>query len=311
MLDERRSVTSKKNAAQVDLAAWSMASYSLAWPDVEFTSLFQKGVKPIGEQQHFGVFRKREAKTAASIEQMLKEHNVSKASFSKVRPPRADQTRVIWDATKEKQRLGFLSDFKSAQQLDEEFGTDEWMSLPRFAIWQSSKYRMIDNGAKLHNPTFASGETIHTTSSGASVVLVKLFRKYCGKLQRRWKLLVWSRDLWKAYQQLPVADDFVRYCVIRVYDPDAACWRLTVSTVCLFGFTAAVIHFNRVPTLAVAWARRWLAIPVQHFFDDHRLVEPMICKGDAFLMFKSLEDLFGLRFDPSKDQGPTKLLVFL
>ena len=41
----------------------------------------------------------------------------------------------------------------------------------------------------------------------------------------------------------------------------------------LFGFAAAVVHFNRLPKLLTAACRRLGAAPTWHFFDDQGVLE--------------------------------------
>ena len=57
----------------------------------------------------------------------------------------------------------------------------------------------------------------------------------------------------------------IRYCVIALFDPHKGVW----------------VHFNRIPALIVAFCRRWMAIPVQNFYDDFRIIEPISLDGSA------------------------------
>ena len=46
-------------------------------------------------------------------------------------------------------------------------------------------------------------------------------------------------------------------------------------------------------------------------FDDFRILEPEVCGDSAFRFFKVLGDLFGIRFDDSKDNIPAPILELL
>ena len=71
----------------------------------------------------------------------------------------------------------------------------------------------------------------------------------------------------------------------------------------LFGITGAVLAFNRVPGFIVAVARRWLGIPVQHFFDDFRILDLARSNGSANPVFCVLvKEVLGFRVDPKKEQ---------
>ena len=79
----------------------------------------------------------------------------------------------------------------------------------------------------------------------------------------------------------------------------------------LFGLAGAVLHFNRIPTFLTAFCRRVLAIPITHFFDDFRLVEMKMAGGSGWEFFKRVADIFGIRFDPAKDQPPAPKYTML
>ena len=187
-----------------------------------------------------------------------------------------------------------------------------WAMLVRFAIHQGEKWRAIDNGSEEQNLTYAAEESIHTTSSAAGMSLARLFRSALGRrLSREWRLRGASKDMWKAYRQVPLADDQTRLCVIAVWDISMKKWRFCKAYALLFGLTGAVINFNRLPVFMAAAARRVLAVPVQHFFDDFRIVEPLLANGAGLKAFEWLADFIGLRFDPKKDQPPTPELPLL
>ena len=84
------------------------------------------------------------------------------------------------------------------------------------------------------------------------------------------------------------------------------------SKALLFGLTGSVLSFNRIPALIVALARRWLAIPVQNFFDDFRIMDLDKSKGSAnrfFCIF--VQDILGFKIDEGKEQLPDFKAIFL
>ena len=79
--------------------------------------------------------------------------------------------------------------------------------------------------------------------------------------------------MWKAYRQIPCHPDQSRYMVVMVWHPLEKKYVFGETKGLLFGLAGSVLAFNRVPAFITAVARRWLAIPVQHFFDDFRLLD--------------------------------------
>ena len=63
------------------------------------------------------------------------------------------------------------------------------------------------------------------------------------------------------------------FVVIVVYDMSVERCRSIIIRALLFGLSGSVLLFNRVPSMLVAVARRWLAIPVHAFFDDFKIVD--------------------------------------
>ena len=114
-----------------------------------------------------------------------------------------------------------------------------------------------------------------------------------------------------AYKQLAVCPDQLRYMVIAIWDLTSCTWRFAVSWALHFGLSGAVLHFTRVPAFITALCRRWFAIPVQHFFDDFRIVEPSFTRESGYKWFAKVTEFLGWRFDPDKDQPPCATLPML
>ena len=171
---------------------------------------------------------------------------------------------------------------------------------------------MIDDASHGHNQTLETEEQIHTTSASAAAAVGCRFRALLGKrLRKRNAMRSSSKDMKGAYKQIGVHESQLRCVVIAIYDPISGSWRFAVSYALPFGLVGAVLHFNRVPTMLTAFLRRWFAIPVQHFFDDFRIIEPDFTNGSGFSMFQKVVDLLGWRFDPEKDQPPLEVAPML
>ena len=75
-------------------------------------------------------------------------------------------------------------------------------------------------------------------------------------------------DLPDAYRGVPLHPEEERMAIVAFYSVEKAKWEFAKSRAMLFGLSAAVIHFNRKPTLAVAVARRLGGVAATAFFDD-------------------------------------------
>jgi hypothetical protein len=114
-----------------------------------------------------------------------------------------------------------------------------------------------------------------------------------------------------AYKQLGIHEDQLRFSIIAVFHLELQAWRFAISWALPFGLSGAVLHFNRVPAFIVAFCRRWLAIPIQNFYDDFRLVELAAGRDSGFQWFSRAAELLGWRFDPDKDQFMSEQLPML
>ena len=72
----------------------------------------------------------------------------------------------------------------------------------------------------------------------------------------------------KAFRQVRIHEDSLRFCVIAVWDPRSKQWVFFQMFAMPFGLTSAVLQFNRVSAFLVALARRWFALPILGFYDD-------------------------------------------
>ena len=50
----------------------------------------------------------------------------------------------------------------------------------RFALWQNTKWRLIDDASDGHNMAYSASERIHTTSAAAAAALTIKFRELLG-----------------------------------------------------------------------------------------------------------------------------------
>ena len=106
-----------------------------------------------------------------------------------------------------------------------------------------------------------------------------------------------------AYRQLSTDPSQQNLTIVAVWDIVLNRWRFAVANALLFGLSGAVLHFNRVPTLLVAFMRRWFAVATQAFFDDFRIVDLGCAKGSAVKWFDKVMAWLGVEVRPRKESG--------
>ena len=75
-------------------------------------------------------------------------------------------------------------------------------------------------------------------------------------------------DLVDAYHGVPNIPEQMNLCVVAMRNPHTGTTEFYISKSHLFGLSAAVVHFNRLPELMTAICRRIGHAPSWHFFDD-------------------------------------------
>ena len=193
---------------------------------------------------------------------MLESHQRVLEKLRRTPPPKQEWAEVVKALTQDEHQLGFLGPLVTAEDLNKQYGHGGWRSVPRFPILQGQKWRAIDNGSwttASHNATFEGAQTIHTTSVSACTALVNAFREARGRtLSHSYRVRGASRDMWKAYRQIPIHSDHARHNIIRVFDAADGIWKFTQAHALLFGMTGSVLAFNRFPAFMTAVGRRWL-----------------------------------------------------
>ena len=306
-----RGPNSLKCAANINLENVALAIHLINWPDRGLVDVLRLGAKPCGVQRDCGIYRHKISSSSLTIEEMVATNQELLDTLHMKKPPTDEMVAAVFEKTVEEQELGFLSPFLTRAEVDAQFGRGKWAAMLRFPVWQG-KWRLIDNAKTYQNMTCHSTEAIHTTSSPAAAALTSCYRKHLGRpLSNKWRIVGYSKDMWKAYRQVPIHEDQMKLCIVILWHPSRKEWVFCIAHVLLFGLSGAVNIFNEIPTLVTAFARRYLAIPMQHFFDDHRLLEPLIARDDGFKNFDLLGEWFGFKYDPAKDQGPLPSLPML
>ena len=76
-----------------------------------------------------------------------------------------------------------------------------------------------------------------------------------------------------AYHGIPNCPTQLGLCVVAIMNPESKIIQFQISFTHLFGLSAAVVNFNRLPELLTAVCRRIGACPTWHLFDDQGCLE--------------------------------------
>ncbi len=202
-------------------------------------------------------------------------------------------------------------------------GPGLWRAPRRWGIEQHGKIRCIDNARMSpHNAAAFIVETIMTAPADIAIQILLWLSatgipvSWAGFLALRPKL--GSDDLKVAYHGVPHVDAQLPLCVVAFRDVTAAIARVVfaVSFTHLFGFSAAVANFNRLPELLTAAARRIGQCTTWHYFDDLGTLElgdheaqPSMQAAQSWVC--ELFALAGRPFADKKHQGASSEQVHL
>ncbi len=163
----------------------------------------------------------------------------------------------------------------SKSQLDGRLGRNKWRALRRRGIEQHEKVRGIDNArTSRHNAAACLFETIMTAPPDIAIQVL-LWLAAAG-IPASWETFLALRPtlgsdhLEAAYHRVPNTSNQLALCVVMFMDTSLAQPRVAfaISYAHLFGFSAAVVNFNRLPELLTSIARRIGRCITWHCFDD-------------------------------------------
>ena len=313
-LESARGFASARVSSHIRLDRLDLTRYGVAWPDSGLASMVGAGATVTGELPYTGIYRAADVRAALDLDTFNSDNDEWVTKICKTRPPDPEQAQVIWQKSKEEVEAGLLRGFWTKEVMDTRWGRGQWRCLVRFAIWQSGaqKYRLIDNGRTGgHNATLSTNECIHTATVESGAAMMACLRRIAAApLVGKLRALSSTQDMRRAFRQLGVRDEDRRYHIIALYEPGQG-WRFGELDGLAFGLGAAVLEFNRVPEHVCAVARRWLALPVTHFYDDFRTVDIAASAGSVDRYFADLCAWLGWQLDPSKHQVPETLIKFL
>ena len=276
-------------------------THLMQWPDRSLALLPIMGASVVGYIPSVGIYRHSDKTATVSMSECFEFADEWNRSILSRPHPTAEQSQAVWEASLAEQAEGTLSRWYTYGELNDLHGKGNWRAMVRFAVQQGQNWRCIDNGRTgCHNDTVTCADRIHTTSVDVVMAMASYMFSQDSAMPKR-RHVRGTRDMRKAYRQIPVADSQRGFQVIAVWHPQSEQYCFAHLHGLAFGLYASVAHFNRIPPFIIAVARRFFGLPCIAYFDDVRLaaVEP---HGQlVWDTFGWLVDTLGYVFDPSKD----------
>ena len=205
----------------------------------------------------------------------------------------------------------------TVKQLHDKFGEHKWRAARRFGVVQgreddgSDKIRAIDNerGNKL-NACSRTYETIAPPNIAFVATVARLFRAGLRAVGCAMLALAFGLDDMKdAYRVVPVSQ--AGYTVFAVWSFARRRLEYFYLDGHNFGFATAVLNFNAYAKLVVIFARAFLAVPCDQFFDDFLIVDLLKAGSSAQDALAASLSLLGQRHAPPKRKHMARVNVGL
>ena len=298
------------------------------WPDKNIHQEIRKGFKLIGLQEPSGVFSADIKPRSLTEEELVKQLKFLKpALWGKVQAsPKMDYEEDLWEATmQEMKEKHWLEGPYSKCELDVLFD-DDWLPVRRFAVWQRSKWRAIDDFSECGvNSTFSYLEKVDLKALDEIVWMACCFVRYCvfesrfdftlasgeklcGSVDAEWKqmpegaiqLVAKTVDLKSAYKQFPICPEHRRYSTLILKKPSDGTVMGFVSKTLPFGSVASVLHFNRISRLLHMLGLQ-LDVAWTNYYDDFPVVDFKVLADHTSAAIRALTSMLGFECSLDKE----------
>eukprot|EP00438_Fugacium_kawagutii_P022633 Skav216773 [mRNA] locus=scaffold3064:4705:6270:+ [translate_table: standard] len=195
-----------------------------------------------------------------------------------------------------------------------------WLPVRRFAVWQRSKWRAIDDFSECGvNSSFAYFERVDLKALDETLWIACCFTKFClhedrydftlssgerlaGNVSEAWRQLpedqvqVVSKtvDLKSAYKQFAILPDNRKLSVLSLKRPSDGKVHGFVSRTLPFGSVASVLHFNRVARLLHQLGLE-LGIVWANYYDDYPVVDFKALAKQTDAAVRALTSMLGFK----------------
>ena len=205
---------------------------------------------------------------------------------------------MLWQATMDEVQAGFLSGPYGVEELPR--GA---VASPRFGLMQKGKLRPIDNFSASHvNSATGLRDKLQVDSIDEICAMIKAWaQRSCGRTQ----LVGRSYDLKKAYRQIGISSDHLKFSWICVWCPADTAPRLFRMDSMPFGATASVGAFLRLSQALKCLGISQAALVWSSFYDDFVCVCPAAASKQVDRMIRLMFQALGWRLstDEAKDHA--------
>ncbi|CAK9015463.1 Uncharacterized protein (Fragment) [Durusdinium trenchii] len=223
----------------------------------------------------------------------------------------------VWNQTLEECHKGWMRGPFTETRVTAMVGDPYWLATRRFALEQSDKIRLIDDGlASGLNSAFGTSNKLQLLDIDSLVSLLLCIQKLRLKASSglclsdgstiqchpspAWEgnleLLGKTLDLKSAYKQLGPNMEDLWTRIIVVYDPHSQEPAYFVSSVLMFGSAASVYAFNRVSKsvwhITTSLLNLWQTV----YYDDFPCIEPRATADCAHECVTQILDLLGWQY---------------
>jgi len=298
-------------------------TYILKWPDWELPDKLFLGMPIIDFVPASNLFKPAKSKTLESTSTLLAGNNETLSNDAwnielvKSGKPRPGDSKLL-EITEKEIASGKADGFYNKRELDLVLGKGAWRASKRWLLWQEThqKYRAIDNcKTSSTNEMADQWESLVTPSHDLAVkIALRLCFLERKPLDQIAQLVLGCEDMENAYRSVPSHPEHYPYCVISIFHPVMQRTTFVIVYALLFGQTAAVNGFNRVPAFMSAITCRIFRAVCWHFFDDFAVVESQAActsaiSGQNCLRF--VAKIIGLPMGADKAKEPKPDQIYL
>eukprot|EP00438_Fugacium_kawagutii_P029267 Skav207045 [mRNA] locus=scaffold709:16974:19130:+ [translate_table: standard] len=310
------------------LALLERLANMIDWPDRSLHEEIRNGFKLVGMQQPTGVFAadvKPRTLSADELENQLE--FIKPALWNKMQSEQqAEYANELWEATMEEVTdKKWLEGPYNFDELEVMFN-QHWLPVRRFAVWQRSKWRAIDDFSECGvNSSFAYFERVDLKALDETLWIACCFTKFClhedrydftlssgerlaGNVSEAWRQLpedqvqVVSKtvDLKSAYKQFAILPDNRKLSVLSLKRPSDGRVHGFISRTLPFGSVASVLHFNRVARLLHQLGLE-LGIVWANYYDDYPVVDFKVLSKQTDAAVRALTSMLGFKCATDKE----------
>lgn len=300
-----RSVQTKRAnqvAGQMSLLLMAVMSIFCMWPHQTVVQQFTYGYDIMGATTPTGVFRPHLKPAVVSEADLLS--TASQWHDEIWNSPCPINAADIYEQTMQEVDRNLAGPLRPRSYWDRIFGPNGWRGCIRFAIWQGSKLRCIDDGKRsLHNLGQEIYEKIHHCSAEfGGTIAVYAARQVAGPWPEWMQVHMGTDDLNEAYRGCPTSEASARWSIVLVFDVIANAWAGSMMYGYSYGFRSSVNNFNAWPELQVAFSRRALRVPTSHYVDDFPIADFISGGSTAQDSLHTLFDVTGTGWSEQKAQ---------